>query len=161
MVKILRTVLIIILFVIFFEAGLLSSYTIVTSEAPDIRGLIDMQVEKITSIISPNKVNDVLIKDPTPINITNKQDVALAIQNLSKVDGVNIDSINMTTYDDKDNEYLNVTIEALGYASPNSTSSRIVISQEPSYKIIVTANATSSGKVNTDTIAVQSILKLY
>lgn len=161
MVKILRTILVIILFVIFFEAGLLSSYTIVTSEAPDVQGLMNMQVEKITSLINPDKVNEVLIKDPTSINITNKQDVALAIENLSKVDGVNIDSLNMSTYDDTDNKYLNVTIEALGYASPNSTSSRIVISQEPSYKIIVTANATSSGKVKTDTIAIQSILKLY
>ncbi|MCF0226157.1 MAG: hypothetical protein HUK28_02345 [Methanobrevibacter sp.] len=159
--KILKTVLVIILFIIFFEAGLISSYTIVTTEAPDIKGLMNMQYDKLSSMINPNKVNDVLVKDPTPINVSNKQDVALKMEELSKVDGINIDSINMTTYDDTDKKTINVTIEALGYASPNSTSSQIVISQDPSFKIIATANATSRGEVDTDTIVIQSILKLY
>lgn len=49
--KILRIVLIIVLFVIFFEVGLFSSYTIVTAEAPDIQGLIEMQITKISSVL--------------------------------------------------------------------------------------------------------------
>ena len=51
--KILRIVLIIVLFVIFFEVGLFSSYTIVTAEAPDIQGLIEMQITKISSVFNP------------------------------------------------------------------------------------------------------------
>lgn len=161
MVKIFRIIVVVILFIVFFEVGLFSSYTIVTSEAPDVQGLINMQIDEITSFISPDNVNKVLIKDPTPVKIDNKQQVALKIENLSKVDGVNIDSMNMTTYSNPDDDTLNVTIEVLGYASPNTTSSRIIISQDPSYKIVAIGNSTSRGIVNIDSIKIQSILKLF
>ena len=91
---------------IFFEVGLFSSYTIVTSEAPNIQGLVDMQIDKITSFFSPEKVNEALIKDPTPVNITNKKYFGLKMEELSQVDGVNVDSMNITTYDDTDNKNL-------------------------------------------------------
>jgi hypothetical protein len=162
--KIVRIILIIVLFVVFFEIGLFSSYTIVTAEAPNIQGLIDMQISKITGLFSPENVNEVLIKDPTPVNITNKKDVGLKMESLSKVDGVNVDSMNITTYDDTDNKNLTVNIEALGYASPNSTSGQIVISQDPSYKVIATAQASykeNGLRVDEDTLAITSILKLY
>ena len=162
--KIVRIILIIILFVIFFEVGLFSSYTLVTSEAPNIQGLLEMQVDKISSILSPEKVNEALIKDPTPVNITNKKDVALKMEEMSKVDGVNVDSMNVTTRDDIKNKNLTVNIEALGYASPNSTSGQIIISQDPSYKIIAAADATYRGNglmVNPDSMTITSVLKLY
>ncbi len=164
MTKALRIILVVVLFVVFFEVGLFSSYTIVASEAPDIQGLIDMQISKITGIFNSESVNNALVKDPTVVNISNKMDVAQSLEDLSKVDGVNVDSMNATTNDDTDNEELNVTIEALGYASPASNSSQIVISQDPSYKIVAEANATyKSGKVDIDpnSITIQSILKLY
>ena len=103
--KVLRIILIVVLFVIFFEIGLVSSYTIVTSEAPNVQGLIDMQISKITGIFNPAKVNDMLIKDATHLNITNKKDVALKMESLSKVDGVNVDSMNITTYDNPEKEF--------------------------------------------------------
>lgn len=162
--KIVRIVLVIVLFIVFFELGLFSSYTIVTAEAPDPHALIDMQVSKITGFFSPEKVNEALIKDPTPVNITNKKDVGLQMENLSKVDGVNVDSMNITTYDDTDNKNLTVNIEALGYASPNSTSGQIVISQDPSYKVIATGQASykeNGLRVDENTITISSILKLY
>ena len=162
--KYIRIILIIILFVVFFEVGLFSSYTIVTAEAPNIQGLIDMQIDKISNFFNPEKVNDALIKDPTPVSITNKKDVALKLENLSKVDGVNVESMKVTTRDDTSNENITVSIEALGYASPNSTSGQIVISQDPSYKIIAAADATLKGsglRVNADSITITSVLKLY
>ena len=162
--KVVRIILIIVLFIVFFELGLFGSYTIVTAEAPNIQGLIDMQVSKITGIFSPENVNQVLIKDPTPVTISNKKDVALQMEALSKVDGVNYESINVTTYDDTDNSEMNVTIQALGYESPNSTSGQIVISQVPSYKIIANGEASykSSGlMVDKDSISINSVLKLY
>ena len=162
--KILRVVLIIVLFIVFFELGLFSSYTIVTAEAPNIHGLMDMQISKIQEIFSPEKVNEALIKDPTPINITNKKDVALKMESLSKVDGVNVDSMNITTFDDTDNKNLTVNIEALGYASPNSTKGQIIISQDPSYKVIATGEASykeNGIRVDDNTIVITSILKLY
>lgn len=162
--KVVRIILIIVLFIVFFELGLLGSYTIVTAEAPNIQGLIDMQVSKITGFFSPETVNQALIKDPTPVTISNKKDVALQMEQLSKVDGVNYESINVTTYDDPDNNEINVTIQALGYESPNSTSGQIVISQVPSYKIIANGVATYKGgglMVDTNTLSINSVLKLY
>ena len=165
MAKVLRILLVIVLFIIFFEVGLFSSYTIVTAEAPDVRGLIDMQVSKISSVFSPQAVNEVLIKDPTPVNFTNHKDVALKMEQLSNVDGVNVDSMNASTYDDaKKSDSINITIEALGYAAPNSTSGQIVISQNPSYKVIVSSVASyKNGElvVDTDKMKVDSVLKLF
>jgi hypothetical protein len=162
--KIVRIILIVVLFLVFFELGLFGSYTIVTSEAPNIQGLIDMQISKITGFFSPETVNQVLVKDPTPVSIANKKDVALQLEEMSKVDGVNYESINVTTYEDPDNSEFYVTIEALGYASPNSTSGQIVISQTPSYKVIATGQAEykeNGLRVDENTITITSILQLY
>ena len=162
--KIVRILLIIVLFIVFFELGLFSSYTIVTSEAPNVQGLIEMQVSKVQEMFSPEKVNDVLIKDPTPVNITNKKDVALKMETLSKVDGVNVNSMNISTLDDVDNKNMTVNIEALGYASPNSTSGQIVISQDPSFKVIASGQASykeNGLRVDENTLTITSVLKLY
>ncbi len=162
--KVLRIILIIVLFIIFFEIGLISSYTIVTAEAPNVHNIVDMQISKVTGIFSPENVNEVLIKDPTPVNISNKKDVALKMQTLSKVDGINVDSMNVTTYEDKDNKNFTVTIEALGYDSPKSTSGQIVISQTPSYKIIAKGIASYKDTglmVDDDKLVINSVLKLY
>ena len=162
--KVLRIILIIVLFIIFFEIGLISSYTIVTAEAPNVHNIVDMQISKVTGIFSPENVNEVLIKDPTPVNISNKKDVALQMQTLSKVDGINVDSMNVTTYENKDNKNFTVTIEALGYDSPKSTSGQIVISQTPSYKIIAKGIASYKDTglmVDDDKLVINSVLKLY
>jgi hypothetical protein len=153
-----------VLFIVFFELGLFSSYTIVTAEAPNVQGLIEMQVSKVQEMFSPEKVNDVLIKDPTPVNITNKKDVALKMETLSKVDGVNVNSMNISTLDDVDNKNMTVNIEALGYASPNSTSGQIVISQNPSFKVIASGQASykeNGLRVDENTLTITSVLKLY
>ena len=162
--KVVRIILIIVLFIVFFELGLFGSYTIVTAETPNIQGLIDMQISKITGFFNPENVNQVLIKDPTPVTVTNKKDVALQMEALSNVDGVNYESINISTYEDPDNSEFNVTIQALGYESPNSTSGQIVISQIPSYKIIANGVASYKGSglmVDKDSIEINSVLKLY
>lgn len=163
MVKPLRIILIVIVFIAFFEVGLISSYTIVTSEAPDVKGLIDMQITKIANIFSPDNLNQVLIKDPEKVNIYNKQDTALAIQSLTNVDGIDLESMNVTTYDDTDDDEINVTITCLGFEEPSTSSSQIILSQDPAYKVIVTARAEHLGGhlvVDTKTIRVDSILKL-
>ena len=86
------------------------------------------------------------------------------MESISKVDGINVDSMNVTTYDNPDKKNFTVTIEALGYDSPNSSSGQIVISKVPSYKIIAKANATykdSGLTVNENSIVINSVLKLY
>lgn len=162
--KILKIVLIIVLFIVFFELGLFSSYTIVTAEAPNVQGLIDMQISKIQDFFNPEKVNDVLIKDPTPVNISNKKDVALKMESLSQVDGVNVNSMNISTLDDTDNENLTVNIEALGYDTPKSSKGQIIISQDPSYKVVATGMASykeNGLRVDPNTLQITSVLKLY
>ncbi|MDL2246818.1 hypothetical protein LJB96_04290, partial [Methanobrevibacter sp. OttesenSCG-928-K11] len=148
----------------FFEIGLFSSYTIATSEVPDIKGLIDLQINTITGFFSSENVNQALIKDPENITISNKQETASKLEELSQVDGINLDSINITTYDDTDNEQINVTIEALGYSAPNSTSGQIIISQDPSYKVVANGMAEYKEgrfRIDPNTIVIESILKLY
>lgn len=162
--KVVRIVLIIVLFIVFFELGLFGSYTIVTAETPNVQGLIDMQISKVTGFLNPDNVNEALIKDPTPVTISNKKDIALRMEEMSNVDGVNYDSMNVTTYDDTDNDEFNVTIEALGYASPNSTSGQIVISQTPSFKVIASGQASYKGTgllVDRNSVNIDSVLKLY
>lgn len=162
--KVVRIVLIIVLFIVFFELGLFGSYTIVTAETPNVQGLIDMQISKVTGFLNPDNVNEAFIKDPTPVTISNKKDIALRMEELSNVDGVNYDSMNVTTYDDTDNDQFNVTVEALGYASPNSTSGQIVISQTPSYKVIASGQASYKGTgllVDRNSVHIDSVLKLY
>jgi len=163
--KISKIILIILLFVAFFEIGIFSSYTIVTSEVPDIQELIDMQVNTITSIFSPENVGSVLIKSPDELNVTNKYELADAISDAAEVDGVSLDNMTVTTNADINEESnFTVNVTAYGYSSPKSNSTSIIISGEPNYKIIASAQAkyTVNGlEVDTDTVKVDSILKIY
>ncbi|WP_224425057.1 hypothetical protein [Methanobrevibacter sp. TMH8] len=164
MPRALKIILIILLFIGFFEAGLLSSYTIITSEAPDVKGLIDLQISTIADFFSSENINSVLIKDPQKINITNEDDVATNLSALAKVDGIDINTMNVTTYSDTENGEIDVNITALGFSSPNTTSGQIVLSGTPDYLITATAkaNVTSSGIIiDLSTIRILSILKLF
>lgn len=163
--KISKIILVIILFVVFFEIGLFSSYTIVNSEIPDIGELITMQTDFIGSIFSAENVGTFLVKDPAAINISNKIDVAEKLSNEANIDGVDIDGLNVTTTDDaKKGGNISVNISALGFSAPSNTSGQIVISGEPDYKVSATATAslTDSGyRIDVNSIKVTSILKMY
>ena len=162
--KALKGILIIILFISFFEAGLVSSYTIVTSQAPDVKGLIDLQMETIGSIFSQENIYSVVIKEPSYINITNKEDFTQQLQNQSGVDGVDYNNLTICTYDSTDNDQIKINITAYGYSAPTSNSNSLVISGTPDYKIIAigSANNTYDGyKANLDSITIVSILKIY
>jgi len=163
MPRALKIILILLLFIGFFEAGLLSSYTIITSEAPDVKGLIDLQINTIAEFFSSENINNVLIKDPEQVNITNKADVAQNLSTLAKVDGVDVDNFNVTTYSGSSGEIL-VNITTLGYASPNTKSGQIILSGTPDYIITATALANRTNKkitVDTSTLKIMSILKLH
>ncbi len=164
MSRILKIILIIFLFIGFFEAGLISSYTIITSEAPDIKGLIDLQVDTISDLFSSDNINNIIIKDPKIINISNSITVGNSLTSLAKVDGVNIDTMNVTTYQNTEDDDIEVTITAFGYAKVNATSGQIILSQDPQYKIVATAIAhpASNGiEIDVSTIKISSILNLY
>ena len=163
MPKILKIIFILLLFIGFFEAGLLSSYTIITSEAPDVKGLIDLQINTIADFFSSENIGNVLIKDPEQINITNKIDVAENLSALAKVDGVDIENFNVSTYGGYDGE-INVTISTLGFSSPNTSSGQIILSGTPDYLITAEAMANRTNgrvKVDVNTLKVISILKIH
>lgn len=162
--KISRILLIIVLFVVFFEIGLFSSYTIVNAEVPNPSELIEMQVGAVTSFFSPDNVGGLLIKDPDEINVTNRFDLADKLAEKAEVDGVNVENMTITTSDDTDNEPFNATVTAFGYSTPKGNSSSIVISGEPDYKISASVNIIHSidgYEADLDTLKIESILKVY
>jgi hypothetical protein len=162
MPRILKIILIIFLFIGFFEAGLFSSFTIVTSDIPDIKGLIDIQIDAITGFFSQENVEGVLFKDPDVLNVTNPVEVADALTSLTKVDGVNIDDINATTYENGDD--IQVNVNALGYSSANESSSQIILSQTPDYQIVASATGKKVGggvEIDISTVKIVSLIKLY
>ncbi len=162
--KISKIILIIILFIAFFEIGLFSSYTIVTGEIPDVGEIIGMQTEFIGSIFSSDNVGGILIKDPTEINITNKLDVAEKLKNKANVDGIDVDNLTIGTTSDLDEENITVNITAFGFSAPSTSSGQIVIKSEPDYKVSAIASATytyAGFKVDVSSIKIVSILKMY
>jgi hypothetical protein len=164
MPKALKIILILLLFIGFFEAGLFSSYTIVTSEAPDVKGLIDLQINAISEFFNSEKVNSFLIKDPEKINVTNKIEATEKIASLAKVDGVDLDNFNVTTYSSTDDVQISVNITALGFSSPNTQTGEIVLSGTPDYTIKASAmaNKTNDGFViDLNSIKIISILKFF
>ena len=162
--KISRIILIILLFFVFFEIGLFSSYTLATGEVPDPGELINMQVSTVTSFFSPDNVSGLLIKDPDNVNVTNRFELADKLSEVADVDGVNVENMTVTTVDDTDKDEFNVTVTAFGYSKPSGKSGSIIINGEPDYKIIATATAehTINGiEVKLDTLKVDSILKIF
>ncbi|MGL4670291.1 MAG: hypothetical protein ACRCVG_06865 [Methanobacteriaceae archaeon] len=162
--KILKITIFVIFFVMFFEMGLLGSYTIVTSEQPNIQNLIDFQVNMVMGFFSSENVDDILTKEPTKINITNKEEVAEALTPLAGVDGVNLNSINTTTYQSPDTNKIMVNITCLAYPKANISSTQIVLSTKPEYKIVATAQGESKSngiEVIVSTLKITSTLKVY
>ncbi|HML05170.1 MAG TPA: hypothetical protein VK426_05310 [Methanobacterium sp.] len=174
MPRIIKFILFLILFGIVFELGLLSSYTIVTSQPPDVGKLVDMQVSKLTAIW--DSVTTGSDKNTTKgYNVTNQNDVANALIQRTGLNGINVDTLSATTGDSGTNN-LNVTLSATGYKenqtgtvtsttkSSNFTSGQIVIKQSEIYSITATALGTKKSKgieINPGTIQVTALKKLY
>jgi hypothetical protein len=162
--KISRVILVILLFFVFFEIGLFSSYTLATGDVPDPTELVNMQVDTVRSLLSPDNVGGLLIKDPDNINVTNKYELADKVSEVADVDGVNVDNMTITSVDDTNQEEFNITVTAFGYSKPQGKSGSIIISNEPDYKIIATARAkyTINGvEADLDTVQIDSILKIF
>ena len=94
--KISRIILILLLFFVFFEIGLFSSYTLATGEVPDPGELINMQISTVTSVFSPDNVGGLLIKDPDNVNVTNKYELADKLSEVADVDGVNVENMTIS-----------------------------------------------------------------
>ena len=160
-----KFILILVFLVVFFEAGLISSYTIVTSQAPDVGKLIGMQIEEITSLISFGSGSNVLNTQQNKV-ISNPDEVAAALQNKTGLSGINVQSLTAQTIASSKQTIIPVNITVMGYQDSISggNSTQIIISANQTYSITATANGTlSNGKIDIDvnTIQITSSRKLY
>ena len=154
----------------FFEAGLVSSYTIVTSQPPDIEKLFDFQINAITSLLDFKGLNSTFTPTPDSFNTTNPTDVAEALKSKGSIDGINLDTLSITTFADTDEENFQVNITVTGYkesisgSGSNKTGGTIVIAPNETYSIRATAVGTMKSKgveINVNTIKIVSIGRLY
>lgn len=155
-----------------FEAGLLSSYTIVTSEPPDIGKLIDMQISKLNAIWdSINlKTENITVKS---YNVTNPDVVAPVLISKTGLNGINVDTLSAVVSNSLSTDTMNLTISATGYkenqtggvkANKTSSSGQIVIRQSEIYSVTALAvgkKKTRGFEVDVNTIQITSLKKLY
>lgn len=166
MSRIVKFILLLVLFGVFFEAGLISSYTIVTGQPPDVNKLINSQLEEISSFLHMLQGSG---KDTQEtIKINNPDSVANAIQNKSNMDGVNLQTLSAHTNESTDKDVINITITAMAYktttTASNVTNGSIVIKPNETYSITATAiGKTENGGITVDinSIIITTIRKLY
>lgn len=166
MSRIIKIILFILFFAVFFEAGLISSYTIVTSQPPDVGKLIGMQIDELTSLLSFGGSN--ILNTPQSKKINNQDDVAAALQSKAGLDGINLQTLNAQISGNSKDTNIPVNITVMGYkdvvSGGNKTGGKIVISANETYSI--TASATAIQKnggltIDVNTIQITSSRKLY
>jgi len=163
MSRILKFFLFLILFMVFFEAGVISSYTLVTSQPPNVKKLIDTQLEILSSYLKIGK--EIIGPKPETVNITNKMEVAETLQKKAQVDGVELETLNATTFEDLEKGRVNVNITAVAYRENITESTgQIVIRPTAQFMITATAVATVEDdkiKVDVWTIKILSVIRIY
>jgi len=160
-----KIILFIIFFAVFFEAGLISSYTIVTSQAPDVGKLIGLQIEEVTSFLSFGSSSKI-INTQGNMNITNYEGVASELTNKTSYD-INVQSLTAQTTGTTKNTIFPVNITATGYQNlvSGSNTTAIVITANQTYSITASANASYDVNenliVDVNTIRITSTSVLY
>jgi hypothetical protein len=159
-----KIILFIIFFAVFFEAGLISSYTIITSQAPDVGKLIGLQIEEVTSFLSFGSGSQI-INTQSNMNITNYESVASELTNKTGYD-INVQSLAAQTSGSTKTSIFPVNITAMGYQNivSGSNTTAIVITPNQTYSITASANATlTDGNliVDVNTIHITSTTVLY
>ena len=162
-----KIILFVVFFVVFFEAGLISSYTIVTSQPPDIGKLLGMQVDEITSFLSFGSGSNILNTQSNK-KINNPDEVAEALKTKGGLDGINLSTLSAQVSGTSDEDIIPVNITVMGYkdsvSGGNSSGGQIVITANETYSLTATAMATlkNSGIViDVSTIQITSSRKLY
>ena len=166
MPRLIKFIIFLLLFGIIFEAGLLSSYTIVTTQPPNVGNVIGMQVNDVTAIL--NSIHKSTLKT---YNVTNSESVISVLQNKAGLNGIDGNSLSAAAVSTHSNT-LNITLTATGYKdnqttanSANSafTSGQIVISPTAAYNLTATATATldtNGVNVNINTIKITALQQI-
>jgi len=163
--RVIKFILFMVLFGIFFEAGLISSYTIVTQQPPDVGGLIDIQLEKISDILKSLNLSSGILGSPDNLKIINEDQVAEALKNKVKLDGINMATLIAYTYEGTDSDIITVNINANGYRDVIVNSGgQIVIKPSETYSVSAMAKAETRERgveVDITTIKINSVKRLY
>ena len=163
MSKILKILLFVVGIFIFFEIGLFASYTLISSGPVDPVELVSVQINEASDFIG-SFTGEKNIKDQNKLNITNNENVALVLNNLTNL-SVNLNSVTAkVSSDDTGNQ--TVTITALASKDVQvSSGGAIIIAPEQTYSMTATAigEVYSSGKVkiNTTSISLKESIVLY
>lgn len=164
--SVIKYFLLILLCIVFFEAGLVSANTIVSGEPPNIGNLINTQLDGINSLIKLLQGNKNSTQESIKIN--NENDVARAIQNKSEMNGINLQTLSAHTNESTSKDQINITITVMGYktttTSGNVTNGSIVIRPNETYSITATAfGKTENGGITVDinSIIITTVRKLY
>ena len=161
-----KIILFIIFFAVFFEAGLISSYTIITSQPPDVGKLIGMQIDEITSLLSFGSGSNILSSQSNK-KINNPDDVAAALKTQAGLDGINLQTLSAQISGNSKETVIPVNITLMGYKdaiSGNNSGGQIVISANETYSLTASAMGTlKNGGITIDvtTIQITSSRKLY
>lgn len=163
MSKIVTGLLIIILCGVLFEAGVVFSDVIITSQPPHINKLITSQLNAISSLISSIHHSS---KQKT-VTVLNPNDVASALQNKTGLNGINMQTLSAYTNDSTSNAQINVSLMIIGYktttSGTNVTNGTIIISPNQTYNITATATGqTGDGgfMVNVNSIIITKLSEL-
>ncbi|HIH65330.1 MAG TPA: hypothetical protein HA301_03220 [Methanothermobacter thermautotrophicus] len=163
--RIIRLFLFLVMFLAFFEVGLISSYTLVTSKPPDIEKLLDMQIDTVSSFLDSGKnITSTITGGPEEVRIINNADVADALKARTGLDGINIKSLNATTTQDTSLEMIDINITATGYRENQTGKGQIVIRPTEQFSVIAAARAQtrSSGVwVDVKTLRILSVTRIY
>ncbi len=163
---ILKFVIFLLLLGIIFEAGLLSSYTIVTSQPPNVGKIIGIEVNDLTAVL-----NSIHKSTSKTYNVTNPESVIPDLQNKTELGGIDASTLSATVVSTSGTN-ANITLTATGYkdnqttgaaANNNFTGGQIVITPTATYNLTATATATlgtDGVKVDINTIQITALRQI-
>ncbi len=163
MSRIFKILLFIVGIILFFEIGLFASYTLISSEPVNPLDLLSVQLDEGSDLVS-SVTGEKKLNDQDTLNITNNENVALVLNNLTNL-SVNLDSVSAKISNDETGNQT-ITITALATKDTQITSGGYIqILPEQTYSITATAvgEVYSSGKVkvNTSSIELKERIVLY
>ncbi|MBR0472352.1 MAG: hypothetical protein IJI98_06595 [Methanosphaera sp.] len=163
MSRILKILLFIVTIVLFFEIGLFASYSLISSGPVNPLELLSVQVDEGSDLVS-SFTNEKSLTDQDNLNITNQEDVALVLNNLTNL-SVNLNSVTAKISNDNTGNQT-ITITALATKDTQVTSGGYIqIVPEQTYSVTATAvgeiYSTGRVKVNTTSIALKERIVLY
>ena len=127
-----------------------------------------MQINGISSLFN---LGGPKIATQKNLKILNQDEVAEALKTKTGIDGINLQSLSAQTYQNTNDQVINVNLTAMGYKDSqtggltgNKSSSPIVIKSNETYSITATAVAkpkTGGVQIDVATIVITSTRVLY